>query len=245
MKIPLPTVTLLGIDCIDINRLIQAANICMKDFDFGEVKLLSSLPSDNNVVAIDPITSVEEYSEFIIRKLNSYVDTDFVLIIQYDGFILNPKASTGEFLKYDYIGAPWHVGSWETDHFSDDLQGKFVVGNGGFSLRSKKLLGISAQLAHDGKITKFHPEDVALCVWYRELLEKEGIAFAPVELAKCFSLEGNDIDGIEWTDQFGFHGLKWTDISLWLQAHPEYQIENPLDEWALATKEKFSERVVK
>ena len=65
--------------------------------------------------------------------LKKYIDTDFCLIIQGDGFVIHPENWTDEFLKYDYIGAPWR----NLAHYS------FIrVGNGGFSLRSKKLLKI-------------------------------------------------------------------------------------------------------
>src|ERR1700742_303923 len=100
----LPNVTLLGIDCVTIDRLILAANICQKDFQFAEVKLLSSLFSlDHRVISIPPINSIRAYSEFVLKDLAEYVNTEFVLIIQYDGFILNPAAWSDEFLAYDYI----------------------------------------------------------------------------------------------------------------------------------------------
>ena len=41
----LANVTLIGADCVDIDRLLLAADICQKDFEFGAVKLLSSTPS--------------------------------------------------------------------------------------------------------------------------------------------------------------------------------------------------------
>ncbi len=44
-KISLPTVTLLGIDCVNIQRLVLVAKICMQSFNFGDVKLLTSLPA--------------------------------------------------------------------------------------------------------------------------------------------------------------------------------------------------------
>lgn len=50
----------------------------------------------------------------MIKELNKYIETDYVLIVQYDGFILNPKAWMDEFLEYDYIGAPW----WYTDNYN-------------------------------------------------------------------------------------------------------------------------------
>ncbi len=102
MKKFLPNVTLLGLDCVDIERLKLACDICQKDFEFGAVKLLSSIPdSDSRVIPIKNINSIEEYSHFFVKEVNDHVDTDFVLVIQYDGFILNPQAWNDDFLKYD------------------------------------------------------------------------------------------------------------------------------------------------
>ena len=82
------------------------------------------------------IDSIEAYCKFIVKDLVKHIDTDFVLICQHDGFILNPKAWTDDFYLYDYIGAPW----WHQDHKA--------VGNGGFSLRSKKLLQVGSDEIH-------------------------------------------------------------------------------------------------
>lgn len=229
---PLPTVTLLGIDCVDIDRLILAAGECMKEFQFAEVKLLTSLSSDHpNIVKIDPITSVEAYSKFMVSELNRYVDTPHVLIFQYDGFILNPSAWTDEFLKWDYIGAPWLGAQWLVDRFEmpPELIGTRVVGNGGFSLRSKKFLETCERLDRAGAFRRYHPEDIMLTVWERPLLEKEGIRIAPYEVAKQFSYEDDSVGDPKgnksWNGQFGFHGLKWTDICNWLKDHPEYRVD--------------------
>ncbi|MFN7161142.1 MAG: DUF5672 family protein [Candidatus Gracilibacteria bacterium] len=219
MKKQLPSVTLLGLDCLDIDRLIQAAEICKKDFEFADVKLLTSLPSTHeSIVPIETIDRISKYSNFMIHKVNSYVETSHVLIIQYDGFILNPAAWTDEFLEYDYIGAPW----WR--------RGEMVVGNGGFSLRSKKLLDILQNDPEIIPIPEKEPEDIYICYDLREVLEKKGIKFAPVELAKKFAIEANEIVGHIWTDQLGFHGLRWTDISNWTTHHPQYKIDNTLVE---------------
>jgi len=228
MKKKLGTVTLLGIDCVDIERLILVSEICQQNFDFAGVKLLTSIESSNkNVISIKPITSTEGYSRFIINELNKYVDTDHVLIIQYDGFILNSDAWSDEFLKYDYIGAPWLVADWSVKNFAfpKELVGKLVVGNGGFSLRSKKFLITCARLSKDNVFKKYHPEDTALCVWNRELMENNGISFAPVEIAKQFSFESENDEHNRWNGQFGFHGFQWTDITNWSNKHPEYEID--------------------
>ena len=53
-------------------------------------------------VKIDKITSRQQYSSFILKELNNYIDTDFVLIVQHDGFIINPSSWNDDFLKI-----PW------------------------------------------------------------------------------------------------------------------------------------------
>jgi hypothetical protein len=218
MKKSLPTVTLLGLDCVNIERLKLASDICQKHFEFGAVKLLSSIPdTDPRVVPVEKVDSIEKYSHFLVKKLHEYVDTEHVLVIQYDGFILNPEAWTDDFLRYDYIGAPW----WYEDENN--------VGNGGFSLRSKKLLDI---LARDETIVEHHPEDHHIARTYGEYLRSQGIVFAPEEVASRFSIEGCLKEpvpvkyGSVWTNEFGFHDWSETDISAWMKEHPEYAFDS-------------------
>ena len=228
----LSQVTLIGVDCINVGRLLHAAEICQRSIRFGDVRILTSLPHDGPcIVPIEPITSIEAYSDFIIKELNTYVATPFALVIQHDGFILNPDAWRDNYLAYDYIGAP-HV----------EEEGEYF-GNGGFSLRSKRLLDV---LQHDESIQLPAgvngiptPEDWYLCVMVRSYLEDRGIRFAPVEVARQFSIEGDEQFGVTWTNQFGFHGLAWTDISPWLRQHPDELIDNTLDSETLALKEKL------
>lgn len=217
MKRLLPNVTLLGLDCVDIKRLKLVADICQEHFDFGAVKLLSSISdTDPRVVPIEHIGSIESYSHFFIKKLHDHIDTEFVLVIQYDGFILNPNAWTDEFLTYDYIGAPW----WYEDGNN--------VGNGGFSLRSKKLLKI---LAEDVFIQEHHPEDHHIARTYGNYLMSKGVVFAPEEIASKFSIEGCLKEpvpvkyGSVWTNEFGFHDFSETDISAWLKNKPGYILD--------------------
>lgn len=70
-----------------------------------------------------------------ILALHRRFPTEYVLIIQTDGFPLT--SGIERFLgRYDYFGAPWpgHM-SW-TDFYPYP---RFGVGNGGFSLRSKRI----------------------------------------------------------------------------------------------------------
>lgn len=196
----LDKVTLLGVDCINVERLINAINICKKYATFAQIKLLTSIDTNyENAVKIPHIGSIQEYSKFMIRDLYKYVDTDFVLCIQWDAWILDPDQWTDEYYNYDYTGAPW----W----FNDDRN----VGNGAFSLRSKKFLEVCSELP----IKNYHPEDLVLCRTYKNLLLKEGIKFAPEKLAHRFSHEGNQKYGRKWDNSFGYHDLEMTDISRW------------------------------
>lgn len=228
-KIKLKDVTLLGIDCVDLDRLILAMNICQEKFEFADVKILTSNLSDHKgIVKIGEIKTLEDYSKFVLFELDKYVQTPYVLIVQYDGFILNPEQWTDEFLKYDYVGAPWLVDNFFVDHFKfpKELLGKTVVGNGGFSLRSKKLISLCASLVNREFFKVHHPEDLAICVYDRKFFEDNGIKFAPFEVAKKFSFEGEFGERKDWDGEFGFHGFSWTDISKWLEKHPEYSLNN-------------------
>ena len=173
----LPQVTLIGVDCVDVDRLLHAAAICQRSIQFGDVRMLTSIPHDHpSIIPIAPIMSRDAYSSFMIKGINTYVDTPFALVIQYDGFILNPDAWRDEFLDYDYIGAPWA-----------EEEG-LIVGNGGFSLRSKRLLELLQQddtiLDPTDLDPPDAPEDWYICVMVRDYLEARGIRFAPVDLAK-------------------------------------------------------------
>jgi hypothetical protein len=191
--ISLKNVTLFGVDCVNLDRLIAAAEVSQKYIEFGDVKLLSHLPSsDVPITIIDPITSIDQYSRFIMKEAYKYVDTEYMLVIQADGFVINPFNWTNEFLQYDYLGATWP--------YNDD----YNVGNGGFSLRSKKLM---AAVAADSAINKYHPEDFHICRTFGNYLKKRGFTFAPDTIANQFSVEGR-----KWEGQFGFHNA---DISTW------------------------------
>jgi hypothetical protein len=192
-KILLEKVTLVGVDCIDIERLSATSEVCQKFIQFGQVKLLSHLDCDDgHLIKIHHIKSRAAYSYFVMKELYKYIDTEYLLIFQTDGFILNPFAWADQFLEYDYIGAPW----W----YDDDCN----VGNGGFSLRTRWLM---EAIATDYNITDCRIEDHSICRIYGGYLKEKGFKFAPTDVAGKFSVEG-----AKWDMQFGFHN---TNISNW------------------------------
>jgi hypothetical protein len=147
-----------------------------------------SAPRNTEVIAKDGLNSIEGYNEFLIKGLHSYIDTEFALIIQWDGFVLNPSKWQPTFFDYDYIGAVW---PWQPPGFQ--------VGNGGFSLRSKRLL----RALQDPRVISHHPEDLAICQTYRVFLESNyQIRFPSLEVADHFSFERHP-----HAESFGFHGF--------------------------------------
>ncbi|MES2225069.1 MAG: DUF5672 family protein [Patescibacteria group bacterium] len=220
MKLSLPQATLLGIDCVNVERLQAALDASESGIEFGAVKLLTSLPTgDARLVAIPAIDTIEEYSRFCIEELHKYVDTEYVIMIQYDGFILHPELWKQEFLDYDYIGGPMFTTAWK-GRPDIPLPTPLIVGNGGFTLRSKKLLEIGAQLVADGTITHTAPEDVAISYWHRKDFEAAGMKYPSVELAKQFCVNAKYQD--EYIKGFGFHGFYVKNMEAVLEAFPAY-----------------------
>jgi ADP-heptose:LPS heptosyltransferase len=190
--IHLPELTVVCIDCYNYGKAAVAINKTLELIKPSETIFFtdSDVQIDGVITKkIKPIRSKEEYSVFCIKELGKHIDTSHCLLIQWDGYVINENAWREEFLHYDYIGAPWNY-----------IDGR-NVGNGGFSLRSKKLLDI---LVSDKNIAPLHPEDDAICRTYRPYLEeKYKIRFAPEDLADCFSYELKEPN----QPTFGFHGF--------------------------------------
>jgi hypothetical protein len=192
-KADLRTVSLVCVETRYPALAQYAIERCLAQATFKECVLLSpvrhALPEHIRQVTIAPIDSVEAYSAFMLRELGQYFSGEHALVIQWDSFILNGAAWRPGFLDYDYIGAPW-----------PHRPVAVAVGNGGFSLRSKRLC--EALLALD--ITQTHPEDFVICERHRdELVGRHGIAFAPREVADHFAFE----ETRPATPTFGFHGF--------------------------------------
>lgn len=188
----LDTTTLLCLDTRHPELADKALQKCLAQATFADAVLLTHVGYQSTdprikTYAVSELKSIEDYSRFMIKNIDPYVTGSHVLVVQWDGYIVNPESWSSEFLKYDYIGAPWPDKS-------------NAVGNGGFSLRSKKLLSALA----DPQIVHYHPEDRIICDEYKSYLEqKHGIAFAPVDLASRFACEMIPPS----VKPFGFHSV--------------------------------------
>ncbi|MEC9064834.1 MAG: DUF5672 family protein, partial [Pseudomonadota bacterium] len=143
----LDNVTLFCISSDNTDGAIAALQYSMRGINYGAVKLITHKIPDNLPKEIEfskcyEITSIHEYNYYCIYNLTGHIDTDYCLLVQPDGFVINPDKWSDEFYDYDYIGAPWE----KVDHSYLDPWGKpHRVGNGGFSFRSKKLLDVPSR----------------------------------------------------------------------------------------------------
>ena len=195
-KLQLPDVTLICVDTAYPEMALRAVRHCMQLAEFGAAVLitradhqLADLPPGLKLETTDTVHSVADYSRFVLRELAPRVQTSHCLVVQWDGFIVDTSFWRPQFLEFDYIGAvlPRNPPGYR-------------VGNGGFSLRSQRLL--TALL--DPDITQTHPEDKHLALTYRDLLEqRHGIRFADETTARLFSVE----NARSQTATFGLHGL--------------------------------------
>ena len=190
-------VTLCAVSSSNVAATVLALEASLAEIEVAETLLLTDVdparlgivPSKAiRIVPIEHIGSSAAYSRFILERLPDFIGTSHCLIVQWDGHVTDGRRWSDTFLEYDYIGASW-------PQFDDG----HAVGNGGFSLRSRRLM----EACRHSDFVGHHPEDVAIGRSNRVLLEKLGLLFAPVDLADRFSAERAS----DPAATFGYHGV--------------------------------------
>lgn len=187
-------VTLVSVATTEVEATAKAIQYSVKELCFERVLLLSHYdpnPGDDvyEHIKIEPFNNVGEWGRFVVFELYKYIDTEYIILIHADGFIVNPSSWRDDFLEYDYIGAPWPL---PKDSFSfRDYYGNIIRCGNSVSLRSKKMLMLPSKLNLDWESADhgFFHEDGFLCVQNRHLLQAEGVRYAPLSTAVHFSRE--------------------------------------------------------
>jgi hypothetical protein len=188
----LSSVTLLCVETRDPNLAEWAIERCLQGVQFAKVILFTDLERIDTrqpgieYVQAPVIKNTKDYSLFLLQGIEPHVQTSHALVIQWDSFITHPDLWREAFLQYDYIGPVW-------PHHPQT-----PVGNGGFSLRSKRLL---QAIKLPGFVPK-HPEDYCIVADNQVFLKGHGIHIAPKEIAEQFAVERS-----KWHEAFGFHGF--------------------------------------
>lgn len=192
-RLHLPQVTLCAVTSVNVAATVRALEASLQQVRFGACKLLTDAfvrPTHREieVVPIACLSSSAAYSDFMLQSLPDHIETSHCLVAQWDGHLLDITRWRDAFLEYDYIGASW-------PQFDDGHD----VGNGGFSLRTRRLM----DLCRDPAFIRVHPEDVAIGRTNRAWLERRGMRFASKELADMFAAERSS----DPRRTFGYHGV--------------------------------------
>jgi hypothetical protein len=203
----LNNVTIAAVAGTKAQETLKAIKYSMRELEFDRAILITPEDIQDDVVEIikcEPL-NYERYNHFIVYRLHKYINTTHCLLVQNDGYVVNPGMWQEEWMRYDYIGALWPL---PHDNFSfRDLEGNIQrVGNGGFTLRSKKLLCLANDLHLEWKeYYGFYHEDGFFCCHNRAAYESAGCKFAPIEVAAQFSHETAVAENYG-NIPFGFHG---------------------------------------
>lgn len=206
---------LIAMDQVDFKR-----SVLITDSTKTHLSLFDHTLTSNNIEVYDMNVNLNDnlqdddenrqgFNESFIQQTNKFILDDFCLNVQHDSTIIDIDRWDKDFLNYDYIGAPWPMHIIQS---SDMVAGRIdkipnIVGNGGFSLRSRKFVEESAKLGWAHK-----NEDLNTCIFNYQKMIDSGIKFAPPELAARFSVEHPTKYNTFWRDllfsygSFGFHG---------------------------------------
>jgi len=191
MKLFNVTLCTITSDMLDLTA--RAMRLCQKDIEYGSVKFVSDavIPSGpwEKKTIYPRLTDLNSYNRYVSQHLPDYCNTDFLLLVQWDGYVLDAGAWDDAFLHYDYIGAVW---PWHKEN---------RVGNGGFCLRSKRFMEATASMKYPPQ-DEFYSDDDHPCRVWRKELEAKGLKFAPESLAEKFAYERS----VPQLPTFGFHG---------------------------------------
>lgn len=192
-RLSLPQVTVCAVSSVNLAATIRALTECIAQVAFAETILFTDtdVQPDHPGIRVEPIerlASSAAYSDFVLRKMVDRVTTSHCLVVQWDGHIIDATRWQPEFLNYDYVGAGW-------PQFDDGHD----VGNGGFSLRSKRLM----EACRAPGFAAHHPEDLAIGRTNRAWLEAQGLRFAPRDVADLFAAERAGDPAVS----FGYHGV--------------------------------------
>lgn len=221
----LPQVTLIGFDSVHPESTLKAMLFSMRQVQFAQAVLVgdsknpwvSDKAKEYGIELVHGQTTDRADHEYsVLENIGRLFETSHCLFTEWDGAVANPSAWNPKFLDFDFIGAPWVYGSQENlfgepnpKHAAPVAGPENCVGNGGFSIRSKKFC-VEVAKHVDRSNTHQICSDAWMCRTLRPALEKKKIRFASEELAERFSCENRIYSG-----QFGFHGASTIRLNNW------------------------------
>tara|TARA_R110000772_G_scaffold250565_1_gene365229 strand:+ start:518 stop:1294 length:777 start_codon:yes stop_codon:yes gene_type:complete len=221
----------------NIDSIIKIGNNSSNKLDFGKKIIYTCQeptidPGNFEIKMIDEIP-YKEFNRFVSENYSELFNTEYAINFHSDGFIQNQDAWNNDFLKYDYIGAPIKLPTINNQY-------QPTVGNGGFSLRSKKICEKIKELKLNNYLPKyldifgdnlisegifgqipafFKNEDVYIGLFCKKILDEHGFKIADFHTASLFATEhfsllnnqySEDPEGLN--SSFGFHEINYLQI---------------------------------
>lgn len=220
---------------VKILETIKAMEYSMQGIDFGEAVLITHkkpffLPKNITYKHTSKLTDIDCFNYKMVYDLADYIDTDFAMVVHYDGYVVHPESWQDIFYDYDYIGSPWPMPKPGTKHCYHDVYGNLCRVGNSVSLRSKQLMEFprKADLRWEMDEEGFYNEDIFICCMNKHRLEEAGMQIAPIDVAKYFAHE-HPIPEVEGITPFAFHK--------WWGKNAQYPVfKNPLTELWRMTK---------
>jgi len=156
---------------VKLGNLFSHTIVCGKDNYEFMLNIISKISHNIRIIKINVENmNVSDYNNLLLTySFWEMFEGDKLLIYQEDSMIF--KKNIQDFLEYDYIGAPLLYNF------------KFINGNGGLSLRNKKM--ILNILKKEKFVNKKIPEDLFFSKKGKEM----GYNIAPVKVCSQFSVE--------------------------------------------------------
>ena len=182
--ISLPTVTFVIVENRWPERVDKFCTYIQSNVSDAKISIKSDLPT---------IGDKSHYDRFCSIELHTIFNTPHALVCQLDGYPVHWSSWNDDFLKYDYVGAPWPQ-AWVPEGCR--------VGNGGLSLRSRRLC-----LALSNEPWVPMSDDVFICQHAAEKMRSLGMNYAPPSVAARFSVEHLVPESVSLP--FGFHDTRF------------------------------------
>lgn len=182
--------------------------------EFGEVFHLSPLkpskPHNGEWVQL-PEMSHKDAMCIQTKTMGAFLRTGYMLNIEPDGFPLHPERWSDDFFSWDYVGAPWGPGIFNS-HVGR-------VGNGGCTLRSRKFIDAVKGLEYP-KGFEWGDQWWTRIPHVHKAVVDAGCKYAPIDVAIRFAYEGPVPEFPVWLHEwsFGFHCSQRHNKSGFLQA---------------------------
>lgn len=194
-KLYLPNVTLCAMTSVLVKETLKAMEYSMHGIEFGDAVIITHekprhLPEGIRYSHVDILDNIDRFNYETVYNMGDHINTDFALLVHYDGYVVNPDSWRDEFLDYDYIGSPWPLPKEGDNTTYRDINGNICRVGNSVSIRSKRLMDFprEADIPWTPEEGWFN-EDGFICCRQKHLFEAAGMKFAPLELAIYFGHE--------------------------------------------------------